>query len=114
MKTNRRGMLKGLLGGSAGVAVAAVPGVSKEFLLNESEAADVASGLTMQQKVAIEREIRRYVKSTGGFRKDLGPALITQATNMLAVMGRRDPVWDFTVNVPGFESSEYKHGPAGL
>lgn len=63
-------------------------------------------------RVALEREIRRYVKKSGGFRKDLNPQDQKWAVALLAIIGRRSLSWDVSIHVPGFEADEYR--PSGL
>ena len=99
----RRELLKSLLGGAGVVAAAATPGVPK---LNAEVVEQVREGLTHEQKVAMERQIRIYVKSTGGFRKDLHVREKIHCENLLAIVGRQKPEWDVNIRVQGFEDTE--------
>lgn len=105
----RRDMLKGLVGSA--LASQAIPSVSRDIVLDESQTSKIASTLTLEQQIAMEREIRRYVKSSGGFRKDQHEQEIIHCTNLLGVLGRSEPCWDFNIHVPGMEAAEAKHRP---
>ncbi len=104
----RRDLLKGLFGTAAAAASVAAPGVAR---LSETAVKQVQEGLTHAQRVAMERQIRVHVSSTGGFRKDINPRDITHCENLLAIVGRVRPEWDFNLHVPGFEDSESIHRP---
>ena len=59
-------------------------------------------------RAALEREIRRYVKKSGGFRKDLNPQDQKRAVALLAIIGRRSITWDLSIHVPGFGDEEFR------
>jgi len=61
---------------------------------------------TIPERVAVEREIRRYVRRDGDFRKDLARGDRERATTLLKLMGRKKVIWDTTIRVGGFESCE--------
>lgn len=88
---DRRAFLKGLLGGGAAAAAAAV---APKAVPEPKEAPH--AGPTSPE---IEYEIRRYVKSTGGFRKGLHPADKATAESLLALVGRKVPEWDHSIKV---------------
>jgi hypothetical protein len=52
---------------------------------------------------SLEREIRRYVKKSGGFRTDLSPAAKREAQRLLRKAGRNEPVWNTRISVPGYD-----------
>lgn len=68
-----------------------------------------------ETKVEVERELRRYLKKDGGFKKDLLDAdkvecrrMLKKANAMLAKGAKPRTVedgWDITIMVPGFEQS---------
>jgi len=60
-------------------------------VLTESEA----------EKRAVEREIRRYIKRSGGFRKGLSKAGKMEAKRLLKIAGRKELKWDLDIVVPG-------------
>jgi hypothetical protein len=55
-----------------------------------------------KDEVALEREIRRYVKKDGGYRKDMSKEAINEANRLLKIAGRTvDDGWDQAIAVPG-------------
>ena len=68
--------------------------------------------IVLPPKVAMEREIRRYVKINGGFRKDLPPADKKIALDLLKQAKRKlEDGWDLQIVVPGFEQSSASPRP---
>ena len=61
-----------------------------------------------EKTVGLERELRRYVKRTGGFRKDLSPGDTKKAEAIMKELDREKPEWDVTIIVPGFEYASNK------
>ena len=60
--------------------------------------------LTDELKVGLERELRRYVKKSGGFRKGLPKEDEKKARKIMKRLGRKKLEWDLTILVPGFET----------
>jgi len=58
--------------------------------------------LTIPERNAVERELRRFIKRSGGFRKNLAKDLQERAEKLMVVIGRKKPEWDFTIDIPGF------------
>lgn len=59
-----------------------------------------------------ERDIRRFVKINGGFRKDLPSADKRLAERLLKEAGRTvEQGWDLQIVVPGFEAASATHRP---
>jgi len=56
------------------------------------------------EAVELEREIRRYVKKSGGFRADMADAGIRRAKQLLKKAGRTEPVWNHKIAVPGMRA----------
>jgi hypothetical protein len=54
--------------------------------------------------VATEREIRRYVKRAGGYRKGLSEKDKAQCATLLRKLGRQEIAWDPTIQVPGYDN----------
>lgn len=48
----------------------------------------------VQSDEAVEREIRRYVKRNGGFKKDLPEKDVNRGKALLKKLKRATPVWD--------------------
>ena len=59
--------------------------------------------LTDETKVGLERELRRYIKKSGGFRKGLTKDDEKKARKIMKRLGRTELKWDLTILVPGFE-----------
>lgn len=51
--------------------------------------------------IATERELRRYVKRDGGFRKNLSKEAQAEAERLMKILGRTSPAWDLDITVPG-------------
>jgi len=103
----RRDLLKGLLGGAAGVGIVGPDAV--EASAAQGDAAVPAQLFTADMRIAVERDLRRYVKSTGGFRKNLHSLDRKHGEELLVLLGREHPAWDEAVVVPGmFFSLEAK------
>ncbi len=64
--------------------------------------------LSSDDKVAYERELRRYVKSSGGFRKDLPKLKQEKAVKIMKVLGRKSVEWDKSIVVPGLDKPTVK------
>ena len=62
--------------------------------------------LTDEQKMALERELRKYVKKTGGFRKDLPEQDKQKALRIMKRLGRKEPKWDTKIVIPGYDLPE--------
>lgn len=45
-------------------------------------------------KIDLERELRKYIKRAGGFRRDLPKEQQTRARDILKLLGRRGLSWD--------------------
>jgi hypothetical protein len=85
----------------------------KKKIKKMNEPKGIANALTKEKteivipdNVLIEREIRRYVKKSGGFRKNLPGDSLDRAKSLLGKAGRpykkdEKPEWDVTVEVPG-------------
>lgn len=58
--------------------------------------------ITYTDEQLAERELRRYVKKSGGFRKGLGPKAIERAEHLLELLERKEVVWDETILIKGF------------
>ena len=57
--------------------------------------------------IVLEREIRRYIKPRGGYRKDLSTAKKKIALKLLERVGRTvKDGWDFEMNVPGLNKEK--------
>ncbi len=56
-------------------------------------------------KIKLERELRRYVKRSGGLRKGLENHKETKARveKLMKALGRTKMVWDQEINVPGYD-----------
>ena len=74
--------------------------------LTPEEASDAAERSAqdseLKQKVAAEREVRKYIKRDGGYRKDLSKAQKTRAKELLIALDRppkqiREPKYDLTL-----------------
>lgn len=60
------------------------------------------SGDSKKDLVQAERELRRYVKKDGsGFRKSLPDEARAEAKRLMGILGRKEPVWDENIVVPG-------------
>lgn len=59
--------------------------------------------LTKKQKVGYERELRRYVKRAGGFRKGLPEAQKDTARGLMKILDRKKPEWDVKILIPGYD-----------
>jgi hypothetical protein len=59
--------------------------------------------LTKSQKIGFERELRRYVKKTGGFRKNLPEKEKETALGLMKILERKSPAWDKKIIVPGYD-----------
>lgn len=59
-------------------------------------------------KVALERELRRYVKRTGKFRKDLSDSGKARAKDILKKLDRKEVSWDPSIFVPGYDAPTVK------
>lgn len=55
-----------------------------------------------EDEVALEREIRRYVKKSGGFRRDISPEARAEGVRLLKLAGRKDVKWNERIRVPGY------------
>lgn len=51
----------------------------------------------------LERKIRYYVKKDGGFVKGLKPADIEMAKALLEKAGRKEPKWDISIKIAGYD-----------
>jgi hypothetical protein len=66
-----------------------------------------------RDKVDIERDIRRYVKKSGGYKKGLSDEDMLRAQKVLREAGRlpaegERPQWDMNVPVPGIDNPSVK------
>lgn len=61
--------------------------------------------LTVPEKIVLERELRRYVRRSGGFRKHLPEKAQARAEKIMKIIGRTKPEWDETIDVPGFNEN---------
>ena len=59
--------------------------------------------LSADEKVRYEREIRRYVRDSGGFRKGLADADKTKCNKLLKKMKRKGVTRDKKIVVPGLD-----------
>lgn len=57
-----------------------------------------------QQKAMLERELRRYVRRDGGFRKNLPSAHKEVALRLMKKLGRKEPKWDKSIVLPGIDN----------
>jgi len=68
--------------------------------------------VTLPEHVQRERDIRRFVKINGGFRKDLPSADKQLAGRLLKEAGRTvEEGWDLQIVPPGFETASATHRP---
>lgn len=54
-------------------------------------------------KYMLERELRRYVKRSGGFRKNLSKSHEETAKRIMKRLDRKKPEWDFNIVVFGVD-----------
>ena len=47
--------------------------------------------------VVAERELRKYIRRSGGFRKDLPDTDMARAEKLMKALGRTQPIYDFTI-----------------
>ena len=59
--------------------------------------------LTDNEMVAVEREIRRFVSITGGYRANLPEASKQRCQALMKKIGRTKLAWDLHIVVPGME-----------
>jgi len=59
------------------------------------------ANLTEGERVALEREIRRYIARSGGFRENLPKEKQEVCRNLMKRIGRTKVEWDITIIVPG-------------
>ena len=59
-------------------------------------------------RVGLERELRRYIKRSGGFRKDLSSTAKKRAEAIMEKLGRKEKKWDFNIVVPGYDAPTVK------
>lgn len=78
----------------------AIPGDIPE----EKTAPTVSGEDKAAAKIALERELRRYVKRTGDFRKGLSSKAKDEARRLLKRLGRTQPAWDRSILIPGFDA----------
>jgi fructose-specific phosphotransferase system component IIB len=92
-------------GASAGasIAVTACPSV-----VSAEKLVDTDLHIEDEGMVAIERQIRRYVRRSGGFRRDLHKEEIAHAKALLAIVKREKIEWDTSIAVSGFELIEMR------
>lgn len=69
--------------------------------------------LTDEQKMELERELRKYVKKgkppydkPGGFRKDLPEEDKKKALRIMKRLGRKEPQWDIKIVIPNYDLPE--------
>jgi len=58
--------------------------------------------LTVAEKNAIERELRRFIARHDGYRKGLKPQQKERCNQLMKVIGRTELKWDLDVDIPGF------------
>lgn len=58
-----------------------------------------------ERKYMLEREFRRYVKRSGGFRKNLPKSHKEVALRIMKQLGRKEPEWDISINVFGIDQA---------
>lgn len=56
-----------------------------------------------QRKYMLERELRRYVKRDGGFRKNLPKEKMEVAKRIMKKLGREKPEWDPSIVIFGVD-----------
>ncbi len=61
----------------------------------------IATKETGRDKIALEREIRKYVRKDGGFRADMSKEAIAEGNRLLKIAGRKKVEWDTSIPVPG-------------
>ena len=63
------------------------------------------NALTEEDLIGIERNIRRYVKKTGGWRKNLPAEKVEEGKRWLKLLDRDvdNPQWNDVIRVPGFD-----------
>jgi hypothetical protein len=61
-------------------------------------------GMSEEEKVRTEREIRRYVRKIGDYRKGLPDNEKAICARLLRKMGRTEVEWDRTIHVPGMDN----------
>lgn len=71
--------------------------------------------LSDEQEMKLERELRKYVRKgdpknkpdePGGFRKDLPDEDKKKAQRIMKRLGRKEPKWDTTIVIPGYDLPE--------
>lgn len=58
--------------------------------------------LDIAERNAIERELRKYIKRSGGYRKNLSAELEQRCEKLMKVIGRKKLEWDTSISLPGF------------
>ena len=64
--------------------------------------------LSSEDKVAYERELRRYVRKDGGYRKGLSEEKVERCKKSMKRLGRKNVKWDKTIVVPGLDKPTVK------
>ena len=59
--------------------------------------------LSADEKVRYEREIRRYVKAAGGYRKGLADKEKATCQKLMKRAGKKKLEWDTSIAVPGMD-----------
>lgn len=77
-----------------------------EELLFDIERRKPKKQLKPDETMRLERELRRYVKRAGGFRKGLPEADKKTATRLMKVLGRDEPEWNTGILIPGYDIPE--------
>lgn len=80
------------------------PEIVKEILEKKPKEPE----MTDEEKVLTEREIRKYVKKTGGYRKGLPYKDEAHCGDLLKKMGRKKVEWDRNIIVPGIDKPTVK------
>lgn len=58
-----------------------------------------------EREYMLERELRRYVKRSGGFRKNLSKPHKEVAKRIMKQLGRKEPEWDTSIEVFGVDQA---------
>ena len=57
---------------------------------------------TPEQTAILERHFRRYVKRSGGLRKNISTEAVARAAALKTKLGRKDYTWDESIAIVGF------------
>ncbi len=58
--------------------------------------------LDVAEKNALEHELRKYIKRSGGFRKGLPEFEKQRAKQLMEIAGKEKLKWDLSIDIPGY------------